>query len=105
MIVSQFTRCSMGVGCDEFGVCYADTHGRPEMCPLRQKTTDREDLLTPEQVASILRVSKKTLNGWRYKSTLKGKGPKWVKIGGSSRGKVLYRREDVEEYLSKGGDR
>lgn len=25
--------CSMGVGCDEAGVCYAAAHGRPEMCP------------------------------------------------------------------------
>lgn len=25
--------CSMGVGCDEYGVCYASAHGRPEMCP------------------------------------------------------------------------
>lgn len=26
-------RCSMGVGCDEWGVCYADAHGQPEQCP------------------------------------------------------------------------
>lgn len=27
------TRCNMGVGCDEYGVCYASSHGRPDMCP------------------------------------------------------------------------
>ena len=26
-------RCTMGVGCDETGVCYASAHGHPEMCP------------------------------------------------------------------------
>lgn len=24
--------CTMGVGCDEYGACFADAHGRPEMC-------------------------------------------------------------------------
>lgn len=27
-------RCTMGVGCDEYGVCYADAHDRPDMCPV-----------------------------------------------------------------------
>lgn len=27
------TSCTMGVGCDEYGVCYAAAHGRPDMCP------------------------------------------------------------------------
>lgn len=26
-------RCSLGVGCDECGVCYASAHGQPEQCP------------------------------------------------------------------------
>ena len=25
--------CTMGVGCDEYGVCYADAHGQPWQCP------------------------------------------------------------------------
>lgn len=25
--------CTLGVGCDEAGVCYADAHGQPEQCP------------------------------------------------------------------------
>jgi len=24
--------CSLGVGCEETGVCYADAHGAPEQC-------------------------------------------------------------------------
>lgn len=27
-------RCSMGVGCDEAGVCYAAAYGEPDRCPL-----------------------------------------------------------------------
>jgi hypothetical protein len=26
-------RCDMGVGCDEAGVCYAESHGEPNRCP------------------------------------------------------------------------
>lgn len=26
-------RCSLGVGCDEYGICYAEAHGVPENCP------------------------------------------------------------------------
>jgi len=26
-------QCSMGVGCDQHGVCYAEAHGQPEQCP------------------------------------------------------------------------
>ncbi len=26
-------RCTMGVGCDEYGTCYADAHGQPWQCP------------------------------------------------------------------------
>ncbi len=25
-------RCNMGVGCDEYGVCYAEAHGQPDRC-------------------------------------------------------------------------
>lgn len=25
-------RCSLDVGCDEYGVCYAAAHGQPEQC-------------------------------------------------------------------------
>lgn len=27
------TPCSLGVGCDEMGICYAEAHGAPEHCP------------------------------------------------------------------------
>lgn len=27
--------CTLGVGCDETGICYAVAHGQPEQCPCR----------------------------------------------------------------------
>ena len=27
------TGCTLGVGCDEYGICYAEAHGQPEQCP------------------------------------------------------------------------
>lgn len=27
------TPCTMGVGCDEYGICYAEAHGQPDQCP------------------------------------------------------------------------
>lgn len=60
------------------------------------------NLLSPAQVAALLHVATKTLEGWRYKKPTRG--PKWIKIGGK-KGKVWYRQEDVEEYLKNGGDR
>ena len=24
--------CTLGVGCDEYGICYAEAHGQPEQC-------------------------------------------------------------------------
>jgi hypothetical protein len=29
--------CTMGVGCDEAGVCYAAAHGQPERCPKNER--------------------------------------------------------------------
>jgi predicted nucleic-acid-binding Zn-ribbon protein len=29
----DYVHCSMGVGCDEVGVCYAEAHNQPEQCP------------------------------------------------------------------------
>jgi hypothetical protein len=33
--------CNLGVGCDEYGTCYAAAHNRPEMCP----RSTREEVL------------------------------------------------------------
>jgi hypothetical protein len=31
--IKTSTPCTMGVGCDEYGVCYAAAHGKPDECP------------------------------------------------------------------------
>ena len=28
----SYGRCTLGVGCDEYGVCYAAAHGQPDQC-------------------------------------------------------------------------
>jgi excisionase family DNA binding protein len=55
-------------------------------------TTGWLHLLTTEEAAALLRLAPSTLRVWRYKRT----GPKSFRTGG----KVLYRRDDVEAWLS-----
>lgn len=52
-----------------------------------------ESLLTVEQTAKMLNVSKPTLARWRYE----GQGPPYVSL---SRRKVAYRQSDLEEWVS-----
>lgn len=33
MTAPSFLPCSMGFGCDEYGICYAEAHGQPDQCP------------------------------------------------------------------------
>jgi predicted site-specific integrase-resolvase len=49
-----------------------------------------DDLLSPEQAATILRKSTATLSRWRTA----GLGPPYIKNGGS----IEYRRSDLEDY-------
>lgn len=48
-------------------------------------------LLTTEEVAKILRVTRQTLWIWRKE----GKGPTWVRAGK----RVLYPKRKLEEFL------
>lgn len=50
-------------------------------------------LLTPQEVAEILRTTKRTLSRMR----LAGDGPRYVRI----RKRVLYRREDLDRYIEQ----
>lgn len=50
--------------------------------------------LTTEEAAARLRLKPKTLERWR----MQGKGPKFIKQGGSKRAPVLYREEDIDVY-------
>lgn len=54
-----------------------------------------DEIMTPEEVASRLKVSQQTLRSWRMRNY----GPKWFKLGDASTSLVRYRREDVDTYL------
>ncbi len=46
--------------------------------------------MTPSHIARRWGIAPKTLQNWRCV----GKGPPYIKIGG----RILYRREDIEQY-------
>jgi hypothetical protein len=52
--------------------------------------------LTPEQAAAVYGFDEATLANWRY---LK-RGPEYIKLGDSRCSKILYRRKDIETWLS-----
>ena len=56
--------------------------------------TTRYDLRTTAQAADYVNLSPRTLE--RYKVT--GEGPRFVKLGR----RVLYRREDLDEWIERG---
>jgi predicted DNA-binding transcriptional regulator AlpA len=58
--------------------------------------TNPDELLTPREVALLLKVHVATLEGWRNMKT----GPKYLKLGDGSRAPVRYRRGDIETYLA-----
>ena len=49
-------------------------------------------LLTEQDTAALLKVTVKTLQGWRYR----GEGPPFIKAGRC----VRYRREDLEAFVA-----
>jgi len=50
------------------------------------------ELITPAELAAQIHTPYKTLEYWRSR----GKGPRYARIGK----RVLYRRSDVEEWLT-----
>ena len=53
--------------------------------------------LTPKEAAAYLRHSPHTLQEWRQKKI----GPPYIKLGVAKKAAVLYRRIDLDEWLSK----
>ena len=53
--------------------------------------SDSDEILTPTEVAELLKVPVATLYAWRHKKT----GPRAAEIGRHLR----YRRRDVEEWF------
>lgn len=62
-----------------------------------ERLLGREMLLSVDQAAVYLAVSASTLNHWRSG----GRGPRFVKLCGSSRGAIRYRVADLREYVEK----
>lgn len=59
-------------------------------------TANAEELMTPREVAGILKVSTATLENWRSLRT----GPEWLKLGDGTRAPVRYLRGEVDRYLA-----
>jgi excisionase family DNA binding protein len=53
------------------------------------------ELMTPEEVADLLKVSPGTLENWRYR----GEGPPFVKLGNKRRSPVRYPRKGVDDWM------
>ena len=52
-------------------------------------------LLTPKEVADLLKVTTDTLEAWRAKR----QGPAYIKLGTGKRSPVRYTRAAVENFL------
>ncbi len=59
---------------------------------------DGERLLTPDQAAETLKVSKPTLARWRCT----GFGPPFIKLGDRPQSPVRYRLSDVNDFIKNG---
>ena len=53
-----------------------------------------EKLMTPEQTATLLSISTKTLARWRWA----GRGPRFIKIGGC----VRYAQSEIQDFIEAG---
>ena len=63
-------------------------------------TLDSMQLLTPAEVAEILKISVGTLNNWRYAA----RGPAWIDISDSPGGhkRVRYAVADIKAFQQRG---
>jgi hypothetical protein len=52
-------------------------------------------LLTPREVALLLKVHLDTLEQWRGRRA----GPPWIKLGNKPQSPIRYRQADIEKYL------
>ena len=53
------------------------------------------ELLTPEEVADLLKIHPGTLENWRCR----GDGPPFVKLGDKRRSPVRYPRDSLEAWI------
>lgn len=53
--------------------------------------------LTTVEVAELLRISRRTLEGMRVEGT----GPRYLKVGPGKRSRVIYREQEVVTWLEQ----
>ncbi len=58
--------------------------------------SSQDRLLTTPEAATLLRLSRRTLEGMRVSGT----GPRYFKLGPGRMAKVVYRAADLERWLS-----
>ena len=54
-------------------------------------------LLSPKEAAAHLGLKPQTLRKWR----VSGRGPRYLRLGDSSRARVAYRLADLDEWLDQ----
>ena len=91
-------RCTLGMGCDETGHCYASYHNRPEMCgrPLARQPVDGEP------VAHQWRVLEDGLPTTMWQFEGHGDRPGWEAV--AKRDPALYQIETRSLYASPAPD-
>lgn len=58
---------------------------------------DPDELLTPAEIAPLVKLSVSTLKDKRWKGT----GPRFIKLSPGRGGRIRYRRRDVQIWLDK----
>lgn len=67
-----------------------------EAASVNARDVSNEDLLNSRETASVVRLSVPTLERMRSQ----GNGPPFIKLGTGKRARVVYRRSDIEAWLS-----
>lgn len=60
MMSDERKPCPLGVGCDDFGVCYAIANDKPEMCPHHQTEAPDDDALVETMAIEAIRAKQPT---------------------------------------------
>lgn len=63
---------------------------------MKRVTDSALEFLTTKEVAAMLRLSVRTLEGMRRN----GKGPVFTTLGNDRNSKVVYRRSDIDKWLA-----
>lgn len=56
-----------------------------------------DGVMTAKEAADALKVKVTLLRDWRYR----GRGPKFLRLGGGNGGAIRYRERDIESFLNE----